>query len=41
MHDSYLLRLFVFNQPEKCFQKGRELNVIGAFAGITNLTKLN
>ena len=35
MHDSYLLRLFVFNQPEKCFQKGRELNVIGAFASVT------
>ena len=31
--------VFVFNQPEKCFQKGKELNVIGAFASITTLTK--
>jgi hypothetical protein len=27
MHDSYLLRLFVFNQPKKCFEKG-SLNLI-------------
>ena len=24
MHDSYLLRLFVFNQPKKCFEKGKK-----------------
>ena len=24
MHDSCLLRLFVFNQPKKCFEKGKK-----------------
>ena len=28
MHDLYLLRVFVFNQPEKCFQKGNLIEMV-------------
>lgn len=27
MHVSFLLTLFVFNQPEKCFEKGNLIQV--------------
>ncbi len=31
MHESRLLNLFVFNQPKKCFQKGKKEIRFGKF----------